>query len=431
MPEHTDPDGSARPIAGTRPQAEAVLAERPPASSPSARASAGASGSPSAGSSACSSTLLLVPVLPLDDPNDVDRRPVPVAQRPSTGSAPTSSGRDMFARVLWGGRPSLSIGVTAALLGFFIGGLIGVTAGFFRGRYERIDDGGDGHHARVPVADPRPRPHLAAVGARDPAGQLRQDRRRPDDPRHPGPGPHHPGQHARVLPARVRPRRPVARRQAGPDPRPGDPARTCSRRCCRSPSSPSPSSSSPRAPSPSSASRSRRPAVTWGKLIEAGRGDLDKAAYLTLFPCAVPVPHAAVAELHRRQAAGALRRPRRARSEWLDAVITGIDARRPRTAGHLLVVDDLRTSFRTAAGQVRAVDGVSFSLDRGKTLGIVGESGSGKTVLSRSIMGLLPGRNVEVVGHGALRGPRHHRRPRRRRCARSGAPRWRWSSRTR
>jgi oligopeptide/dipeptide ABC transporter ATP-binding protein len=65
---------------------------------------------------------------------------------------------------------------------------------------------------------------------------------------------------------------------------------------------------------------------------------------------------------------------------------------------HLLVVDELRTSFRTERGMVRAVDRVSFSLDRGKTLGIVGESGSGKTVLSRSIMGLLPGRNVEISG---------------------------------
>jgi len=67
-------------------------------------------------------------------------------------------------------------------------------------------------------------------------------------------------------------------------------------------------------------------------------------------------------------------------------------------AGHLLVVDDLRTRFRTERGVVRAVDGVSFSLERGKTLGVVGESGSGKTVLSRSIMGLLPGRNVEITG---------------------------------
>ncbi len=43
---------------------------------------------------------------------------------------------------------------------------------------------------------------------------------------------------------------------------------------------------------------------------------------------------------------------------------------------------------------VRAVDGVTFSLDRGKALGIVGESGSGKTILSRSIMGLLPSNAV-------------------------------------
>jgi peptide/nickel transport system ATP-binding protein len=67
-------------------------------------------------------------------------------------------------------------------------------------------------------------------------------------------------------------------------------------------------------------------------------------------------------------------------------------------AGNLLVVEDLRTAFRTERGVVRAVDGVTFSLDRGKTLGIVGESGSGKTVLSRSIMGLLPGKNVRITG---------------------------------
>ena len=62
--------------------------------------------------------------------------------------------------------------------------------------------------------------------------------------------------------------------------------------------------------------------------------------------------------------------------------------------GPLLEVDDFRTHFRTAAGTVKAVDGVSLTLERGKTLGVVGESGSGKTVLSRSIMGLLTARNV-------------------------------------
>jgi peptide/nickel transport system ATP-binding protein len=59
-------------------------------------------------------------------------------------------------------------------------------------------------------------------------------------------------------------------------------------------------------------------------------------------------------------------------------------------AERLLVVDNLSTSFRTPAGVVHAVDEVSFTLARGRTLGIVGESGSGKTVLSRSVMGLLP-----------------------------------------
>jgi peptide/nickel transport system ATP-binding protein len=64
----------------------------------------------------------------------------------------------------------------------------------------------------------------------------------------------------------------------------------------------------------------------------------------------------------------------------------------------LLQLTDVRTHFRTPRGLVRAVDGVSFSLDRGRSLGIVGESGSGKTILSRSIMGLLPTKGTERSG---------------------------------
>ena len=55
----------------------------------------------------------------------------------------------------------------------------------------------------------------------------------------------------------------------------------------------------------------------------------------------------------------------------------------------MLEVKDLRTSFFTPAGEVKAVNGVSFNLDHGKVLGIVGESGSGKSVTAYSIMQIL------------------------------------------
>jgi peptide/nickel transport system ATP-binding protein len=63
----------------------------------------------------------------------------------------------------------------------------------------------------------------------------------------------------------------------------------------------------------------------------------------------------------------------------------------------LLQVENLATSFATSRGLLRAVDGVSFTLDRGETLGIVGESGSGKSVLVRSIMNILP-RTATIEG---------------------------------
>ena len=71
---------------------------------------------------------------------------------------------------------------------------------------------------------------------------------------------------------------------------------------------------------------------------------------------------------------------------------------------YILQVKDLHTSFATDAGEVRAVNGVSFNLEPGKTLGIVGESGSGKSVTSYSIMQILAETGKitggEVLYHG-------------------------------
>ena len=65
--------------------------------------------------------------------------------------------------------------------------------------------------------------------------------------------------------------------------------------------------------------------------------------------------------------------------------------------GNLLAVNDLRTYFETEDGTVKAVDGISFELKRGETLGIVGESGSGKSVANLSLMRLIPDPPGKIV----------------------------------
>ena len=68
----------------------------------------------------------------------------------------------------------------------------------------------------------------------------------------------------------------------------------------------------------------------------------------------------------------------------------------------LLAARDVRTWFDTPRRILRAVDGVSLTVERGRTLGIVGESGSGKTVLARSLVNLIFSRNAIQEGSVSL-----------------------------
>jgi oligopeptide/dipeptide ABC transporter ATP-binding protein len=68
----------------------------------------------------------------------------------------------------------------------------------------------------------------------------------------------------------------------------------------------------------------------------------------------------------------------------------------------ILEVNDLKTYFYTREGVVQAVDGISFTVEKGKTLGIVGESGCGKSVTALSIMGLIPKPPAKIAGGEVL-----------------------------
>ncbi len=94
---------------------------------------------------------------------------------------------------------------------------------------------------------------------------------------------------------------------------------------------------------------------------------------------------------------------------------------RPTSEG-LLTIEGLRTTFRTQNGEIAAVDGVDLSVAKGRTLGIVGESGCGKSILSLSVMRLVPppgriaagrisfdGRNLLELSPGEMRGVRGNR----------------------
>ena len=90
--------------------------------------------------------------------------------------------------------------------------------------------------------------------------------------------------------------------------------------------------------------------------------------------------------------------------------MTDPSATGPARGDLLLDVEDLRTVFHTAHGDVAAVDGVSLRLHAGETLGIVGESGSGKSMLGRTMMALERGRPKSPSPDGHPRRPGRHAR---------------------
>ena len=116
------------------------------------------------------------------------------------------------------------------------------------------------------------------------------------------------------------------------------------------------------------------PTPTWGLMISEGRGRIAEAWWVALIPGIAITPAGAVGQPVRRLAA------RPARSEAAPAM----------SGETVLEVRDLHTHFFLRRGVVKAVDGVSFSLQRGEVLGLVGESGCGKSLTALSLMRLLP-----------------------------------------
>ncbi|MGJ6961994.1 dipeptide/oligopeptide/nickel ABC transporter permease/ATP-binding protein [Streptosporangium sp. G11] len=150
------------------------------------------------------------------------------------------------------------------------------------------------------------------------------------------------------------------------------------------------------------------PTPTWGGLINEGRAVMDGAPHVVLAPSFVMF----LTVLSFNVVGDRLRALTDVRQSGLEparrgAALTGGPpaAKVPEEGdGALLQVRDLRTHFVTGRGVVRAVDGVSFTLERGRTLAVVGESGSGKTMLIRSVLGLLPGAGVLRGGEVRLEG---------------------------
>ena len=96
----------------------------------------------------------------------------------------------------------------------------------------------------------------------------------------------------------------------------------------------------------------------------------------------------------------------------------------------LLEINDLRTFFTTKRGIIKAVNGVSYTVESGRTLGVVGESGSGKSVSAMSILRLLDANGYIDGGKHHVRGTRHDQAADKRGVRKSAETRFPLSSRS-